>query len=148
MNSLVVKFDERKDAIITGCFIVMPSDVVDANVDRRYCRIENAVWDTGATNTVISPDVVEALGLKPTGKSSISAYGGVVETCTYRIDIYFDNGYRIQNLEVMSGDYSDYDVLIGMDVITQGDFFVSTVNGKTSFCFRIPSKGFDTENEG
>ena len=148
MNSLVVKFDERKDAIITGCFIVMPSGVVDATGNRRYCRIENAVWDTGATNTVISPDVVEALGLKPTGKSSISAYGGIVETCTYKIDICFDNGYRIQNLEVMSGDYSDYDVLIGMDVITQGDFFISTVNGKTSFCFRIPSKGFALDDEG
>ena len=71
-----------------------------------------------------------------------------METCTYKIDICFDNGYRIQNLEVMSGDYSDYDVLIGMDVITQGDFFVSTVNGKTSFCFRIPSQGFGLDNEG
>ena len=142
MKSLIKQFDNRKDAIITNCFIVMPSDVVDKNGDRRYCRIENAVWDTGATNTVISPEIVEALGLKPTGKSSISAYGGIVETCTYKIDLCFDNGYRIQNLEVMSGDYSDYDVLIGKDVITQGDFCVSTVNGKTSFCFRMPSKGF------
>jgi len=141
MNGLIKHFVERKDAIISDCFIVMPSGVVDENGDRRYCKIENAVWDTGATNTVISPEVVEALGLKPTGKSSISAYGGVVETCTYKIDLCFENGYKIQSLEVMSGDYSDYDVLIGMDVITQGDFCISTVDGKTSFCFRMPAEG-------
>lgn len=141
MNGLIKHFVERKDAIISDCFIVMPSGVVDEKGDRRYCKIENAVWDTGATNTVISPEVVEALGLKPTGKSSISAYGGVVETCTYKIDLCFENGYKIQNLEVMSGDYSDYDVLIGMDVITQGDFCISTVDGKTSFCFRMPAEG-------
>ena len=142
MKSLVIHFDNRKDAIITDCFVVMPSGILDDNGERRYCRIKNAVWDTGATNTVISPEVVEALGLKSAGKASISAYGGVVEACTYRIDLCFENGYRIQNLEVLSGDYSDYDVLIGMDVITQGDFGISTVNGKTSFCFRLPSKGF------
>ena len=141
MTSLVKHFEERKDAIITDCFIVMPVDVTDENGDRRFCKIENALWDTGATNTVISPEIVEILGLKQTGKSSISAYGGIVETCTYKIDLCFENGYKIQNLEVMSGDYSDYDVLIGMDVITQGDLLISTVEGKTSFCFRMPSKG-------
>lgn len=141
MSTLIKHFGERKDAIITDCFIVMPAGVTDENGDRRYCKIENAVWDTGATNTVITPDIVEALGLKPTGKSSISAYGGVVETCTYKIDLCSENGYKIENLEVMSGDYSDYDVLIGMDVITQGDFSISTFDGKTSFSFRIPAKG-------
>ena len=42
-----------------------------------------------------------------------------------------------------SEDYSDfdYDVLIGMDVITKGDFVVSTVNGETTFSFRMPAKG-------
>ena len=44
----------------------------------------------------------------------------------------------------MSGDDDndfDYDVLIGMDVITQGDFCISTVNGQTVFSFRMPAKG-------
>lgn len=142
MSDLIKHFNERIDSIITDCFIVMPSGVLDENGDRRYCKIENAVWDTGATNTVISPEIVEALALKPIGNTSISSYGGIVEANMYKIDLCFENGYKIRNLEVMSGDYSDYDVLIGMDVITQGDFCISTVNGKTSFCFRIPSQGF------
>ena len=33
----------------------------------------------------------------------------------------------------------DYDVLIGMDVITEGDFCVSTQEEKTHFFFRMPA---------
>lgn len=36
----------------------------------------------------------------------------------------------------------DYDVLIGMDVITEGDFCVSTKENKTQFFFRMPATGF------
>lgn len=39
-------------------------------------------------------------------------------------------------------------MLIGMNVIVLGDFAISTFNGKTSFSFRIPSKGLiDFTNE-
>lgn len=44
----------------------------------------------------------------------------------------------------MSGDDDndfDYDVLIGMDVITKGYFCISTVNEKTVFSFRMPAEG-------
>ena len=32
------------------------------------------------------------------------------------------------------------DVLIGMDIISKGDFAVSNYNGKTQFSFRLPSQ--------
>ena len=69
---------------------------------------------------------------------------GIINVNTHLIDLRFENGYKIANLRVFSGeDYSefDYDVLIGMDVITQGDFLVSTVNDKTTFSFRMPAQG-------
>ena len=55
MSVLKKNFGCRQDAIITDCFVVMPDGVTDANGNRRYCKIENAAWDTGATNTVITP---------------------------------------------------------------------------------------------
>ena len=69
---------------------------------------------------------------------------GVMEANTYTIDLCFDNGYKIANLQVLGGDADselDYDVLIGMDVITKGDFCVSTVNEQTVFSFRMPAEG-------
>jgi len=32
------------------------------------------------------------------------------------------------------------DILIGMDIITLGDFVITNLNGKTKVSFRIPSK--------
>ncbi len=69
-----------------------------------------------------------------------------MEVNTYTIDLCFDNGYKIANLQVMSGDDDndfDYDVLIGMDVITKGDFCISTFNDQTIFSFRMPAKGIE-----
>lgn len=57
MSVLKKDFGCRQDAIITDCFVVMPDGVTDANGNRRYCKIENAAWDTGATNTVITPEM-------------------------------------------------------------------------------------------
>ena len=65
MSILKKNFGRRQDAIITDCFVVMPDGVTDADGNRRYCKIENAAWDTGATNTVITPEIVTALGLEP-----------------------------------------------------------------------------------
>lgn len=146
MSALVKKYGRRQDAIITDCFVVMPEGMTDGDGNRRFCKIENAAWDTGATNTVISPEVVQVLGLTPSGKQALSTFGGIVESNTYLIDLCFENGYRIANLPVLSGeDYSDYYVLIGMDVITKGDFCVSTVNDETVFSFRMPAQGITIE---
>lgn len=148
MSILTKNFGKRQDAIITDCYVVMPEGVTDSNGNRRYCKIENAAWDTGATNTVITPEIVKALGLKPSEKQVVSTLNGIIDVNTYVIDLCFENGYKIANLCVFSGDeYSDfdYDVLIGMDVITQGDFVVSTVNNETVFSFRMPAQGITIE---
>ena len=148
MSILKKNFGRRQDAIITDCFVVMPDGVTDADGNRRYCKIENAAWDTGATNTVITPEIVTALGLEPSDKNAVSTLNGIIDVNTYLIDLCFENGYKIANLRVFSSeDYSDfdYDVLIGLDVITKGDFVVSTVNDETTFSFRMPAKGITIE---
>lgn len=63
MSILTKMFDFRADAIVTDCFVVMPEGVKDNDGNRKYCHIENAAWDTGATNTIISPEIVKVLGL-------------------------------------------------------------------------------------
>ncbi len=144
MSILTKNFGKRQNAIITDCYIVMPEGVTGSDGNRHYCKIENAAWDTGATNTIISSEIVKVLGLVPSGKCAVSAYGGVMEANTYTIDLCFDNGYKVANLQVMSGNDEndfDYDVLIGMDVINKGDFCISTVNEETIFSFRMPAEG-------
>ncbi len=51
------------------------------------------------------------------------------------------NQVVVMGIPVARGSFGDADVLIGMDVITKGDFAVSNWDGKTSFSFRVPSLG-------
>lgn len=39
----------------------------------------------------------------------------------------------------MSGDIGDYDVIIGMDIITLGDFVITNKDDQTWFAFCYPS---------
>lgn len=98
-----------------------------------------ATWDTGATNTVISEKVVKECGLIPTGMIKVSTAGGIIDAYTYVIDIVLPDEVKINNLKVTGGKLGDTDVLIGMDIITRGDFAVSNYNGQLRFTYREPS---------
>ena len=99
-----------------------------------------ALWDTGATNTVISKDVVKRCGLKPTGMTLVHTAGGESYPNTYLINIILRNNVEVPNLKVTEGEiFGNKDILIGMDIINMGDFAVTNRDGKTVFSFRIPS---------
>ena len=100
-----------------------------------------AIWDTGATNTVITARVVSECKLIPTGMTQMLSVNGaqMVETCDVslrlpqRVQI---NGLKVSKAKELSG---DAEILIGMDIIGMGDFAVSSWKGKTVFTFRMPS---------
>lgn len=101
-----------------------------------------AQWDTGASGTCISSEVVDALGLVSTGKQIIQTPSGQSVVDTYSVDIQFPNNVVIPDLMVCGTKIGEQgiQVLIGMDVLLLGDFAVSNYQGKTVFSFRIPSK--------
>lgn len=98
-----------------------------------------AIWDTGATHSAITQNVVNACGLKPTGMKSVKHAGGVSPTLTYLVNIGLPNGVAFTNLEVTLLQLADADLLIGMDIIAMGDFAVTNVGGVTTFSYRFPS---------
>lgn len=101
-----------------------------------------ALWDTGATISCISMDVVSKLALVPTGKNIISTPSGKKEVGTYLLDINLPNNVKITDHTVCDSDIGaqGLGMLIGMDIIGMGDFAVSNFNGTTVFSFRLPSK--------
>ena len=99
-----------------------------------------AIWDTGATATCITRDIVEACGLMPVGVTQIHTANGVRQTETFLVNITLPNGFIVENVTVAMTDVGPgADALIGMDIITQGDFAVTNRNGTTVFSFRMPS---------
>lgn len=98
-----------------------------------------SLWDTGATKTVITKRVVDALGLKPVSVGSARTPQGQYDAYLYYIDLYLPNKVYFPKLLVMEGQPADCDILVGMDVIGKGDFAVSNFNEQTAFTYRYPS---------
>lgn len=98
-----------------------------------------AIWDTGAMGSVISEQLVLKLNLKPTGKARVFHANGESIVNTYSVNILLPNGVGIPSLPVTEGKLSDTDVLIGMDIISRGDFSITASQGKTKFSFQLPS---------
>lgn len=101
-----------------------------------------AIWDTGATGSVISKKVVNDLGLVPVGLQKVHTANGEVIKNTYVVDIGLPNRVLIQKVLVSEVDSlaSNCDVLIGMNIINLGDLSITNYEGNTWMSFRIPSQ--------
>lgn len=128
------------ESIITECRVCPPVDFTKGEMPTKVYTSQNAMWDTGATNTLISPKIVKLLGLKPFGKSGISSANGIIETNTYLAHIGIPSGSVVTNVLVLENENDDYEVVIGMDIISRGDFVFTNHEGHSTFSFRIPSE--------
>ena len=109
---------------------------------QREVRAYSAIWDTGATNTGVTPRVARECGLVPIGQTTVVGVHGEDLSNVYLIDVYLPNGLTVREITAsempgLTGRFDD--VLIGMDIIGLGDFAVSNYRGKTTFTFRVPS---------
>ena len=99
-----------------------------------------AIWDSGATNTVISQEIIRALALEPIGVTLVNTSGGIRQTYTYLIHVTLENRVQFQHIRVTEGSIYGADVLIGMDIITQGDLAITNKDKMTTFSFQVPSR--------
>ena len=125
-------------AVVTDC-VIFPENQKNTSDTPKFFHTTKAMWDTGATNTLISPKIIQTLKLKPFGKSSISSANGVIEANSYLIHVGLPSGSIITNILALENDNEDYEIVIGMDIITQGDFAFSNKDEHSTFSFRIPS---------
>lgn len=136
-KTITQKYSLKVASILSSCFVV--KSIAESKLE--YCEAKDVLWDTGATNTIISNGIAKALGLVPIKKALIAGIGGDVESYTYKINLFFPKeGAWIRELEVLSCDLEDNDIIIGMDTITKGDLAITNKNQETWFSFRIPSE--------
>lgn len=99
----------------------------------------HCLWDTGASSSCISKNLAEKLGLKQVGVAQSFTAAGPTMVKTYVVNIGLLNHVQISMVQVSEAVLNGFDVLIGMDIITLGDFSITNVDGKTIFSFRVPS---------
>ena len=95
----------------------------------------DAIWDTGATGSVISQRVVDLCGLVPIGLTDAMTAGGIFRCEVYLINIFLPNRVGFPNVTVTKASMGKTEVLIGMDLINKGDFALTHDGGKTRFSF-------------
>lgn len=100
----------------------------------------DGLWDTGATNTVINKLVVDELKLKPIGVTEVYTAQGKHLANTFLVEMFFpESKLQFRGVRVTLGELKNCDVLIGMDIISCGDFAVTNKKGITTMSFRVPS---------
>lgn len=98
-----------------------------------------ALWDTGASTSSISGAFADRVGIPALDFTRIHGAGGVHDSRVFRVDLTIP-GTQVHVTDVQATEFvaHDFDMLIGMDIITLGDFSVTNADGKTVFSFRVP----------
>src|SRR4030066_732103 len=139
-KSFTAQYDGKVRVLITPVLISPAFDPKTTNPFPEHKQY-NGIWDTGATNTVISRKVVDDLALKPIGMTLIRHAKGEDMSEVYFVNIALPNKVGFSQIRVTEGILSGGDVLVGMDIITRGDFAVTHKDAKTTFSFRFPCIG-------
>ena len=130
---LNVEYNQVCYNIITDIYIL------NGEKEKKY----RAFWDTGSNKSIISPKVVSDLSLEPLLEKDVylKTSNKLSSHKSYEVDIQCKRIFTITT-HVLCTDMIEpdkYDVLIGMDIISMGDFCISNYKGKTFFSFRFPS---------
>ncbi len=97
------------------------------------------IIDTGATSTMISELVAEELRLYPCGEISVSGVHGTNKSELYFLDIVFGDFVLFNHRVSGSTGDAGFDILIGMDILSMGEFEFVKTYGKQIFRFGIPA---------
>jgi predicted aspartyl protease len=141
-HSFTVEYNGLSRILKTEVHISSPFSGDSRPINLNDCGAHQytAIWDTGATSSVITQKVADECGLKPIGMTRAFTANGLKYCSVYLVSIFLPNKVIAPAVRVTEGILSDNeDVLIGMDIISQGDFAITNLNGKTIFSFRTPS---------
>ena len=113
------------------------------NVITNQKVLTNGIRDTGATNSAITQSAAATLGLLPVKRIMVRGVHGSKEVNVYFVNITLENENITLNTQVTECDELSSDnsigMLIGMNIITMGDFAVTNYHGNTTMSFRVPS---------
>ena len=107
------------------------------NSDERQPCLVKALFDTGATGSCVTSELVKTLALTPVSKSQVATANGIKDCNNYRLRIGLpfpapNNKFRVETpSEVIVAEIDDnpiWKMIIGMDIIQQGVLVVDSGN--------------------
>ncbi len=121
--------------------IATPLYVSKPNGDKEPVKC-NAIWDTGATSSMISANTARKLMLAPVGLTQIAGVHGINNAKCYLVDVIFGNGFTLHEIKVSeASDFGGFDFLVGMDIISRGIMLLDgATDNKLKVRFQIETK--------
>lgn len=119
-NTLTKHYDGRVREICTE--IAVKSMGAEGDTFHSY----DAVWDTGAMDSCISPKVATELNLQEYDVTRVRGVGDEIgKVCpVYLMNLKLSNGVIIKGVRMVGIEVGGSDVLIGMNVISRGNFSI------------------------
>jgi hypothetical protein len=140
-QAFTLKAGGRLDRIITDITVYPTFDPANPPTPLPAGISTKALWDTGASKSVLSTDLVKSLGLTAVGAANVHHGAGASTSPTYLVNFSLPHKVGISGILATEfpAPHNEFNVLVGMDVICFGDFTVTNQAGKTWVSFRTPS---------
>mgnify|MGYP000695929240 CR=1 FL=1 len=99
----------------------------------------NAIFDTGANKSCIGEHIIAQIGIASIGTQLQGNTDNVISVNTHIVTIKLAQDIVFPDIEVISSNLPGIDALIGMDIISQGDFHIyHLTDGRITFSFDVP----------
>jgi hypothetical protein len=142
--AFTIKFNGITNRVVTDVDFSLAFDPAKGDPQPKHFSAK-ALWDTGATGSAISKEIVAALGLSPVGISNVNHAGGTSTASRYVVNVYLPNKVAVAGVIVheftAAVGVGAFSAIIGMDIIAKGDLALTHENGKSCMSFRVPSCG-------
>ncbi len=139
-QAFTLDFKHAVNRLITYAYVSKAFDPAKPPAQLPASEKVDALWDTGATGSVLSERLATSLALPVIGTGLVLHAGGTSSTNRYIVNVGLPNKVVVCGVvasELIGG--HDFDLIIGMDIISSGDFSLTHYNGRTCLSFRIPS---------
>ena len=135
--------DNQYHSALEVLFSGIPRDLITrvkiSSFPNNESLMVNAVWDTGATHSAISPEIAQFLNLKAIDSIVVHGVDNSKDSDVVIASIYLSDNISLIGKRFTVNKIPGANVLIGMDIIMLGDFAISNGGGKTQLSFVIPS---------
>ena len=140
-KAFTIKANGLTDCVITDIEVSPVFDPAKPPDPLPAPTATKALWDTGASKSVITEELSKSLGLIPVATREVHHGDGVSVRKQFIVNLFLPNQVGIVGILAAEfpASHEQFSVLVGMDVICLGDFSITNVNGRTWMSFRTPS---------
>ena len=136
MSRTVTLYPSVQQRLLIDCTIGVP-DTLNPIRDAQTV-ICHGLIDTGAMVSAISKRVSDFMELAVTGGMELLTANGHADVVdTHIVNVGLGGDVRFPMMQVPCIEMDDEDLIIGMDILSQGDLAITNSGGKTVFMFKL-----------